>query len=78
MAVGGIDYAPVRLSGVETALTGAEFDEGAVETAGIAAASIACEGDEVSPAEFRKHIAGVLVRRALRKAWTRAKGGDHG
>ena len=75
IAVGGIDFAPVRLVEAEAALAGAILDRDALDAAGGIARALACEGDEVSPSEFRQHLAGVLVRRALKTAADRAKDG---
>jgi carbon-monoxide dehydrogenase medium subunit len=73
IAVGGIDFAPVRLANVETGLVGNPLNAAALAEAEKAAAARACEGDVVNPPEFRAHIAGVLVRRALVKAAARAR-----
>lgn len=77
IAVGGVHYAPIRLRGIEAALQDAPFNDEAIEAAGQAASALPCEGDDVSPADFRQHVAGVLVRRALRSAALRARG-KHG
>jgi carbon-monoxide dehydrogenase medium subunit len=77
IALGGVDYAPVRLAEAEEALAGKPFDDAALDAAARIASSLTCEGDEVSPAEFRQHLAGVLVRRALRKAADRTNGAHH-
>ena len=77
IAVGGIGFAPVRLTAAEAALVDGEVDEAWFAAAAAAAAAIPCEGDEVSPPWFRQHLLGVLVRRALATAAVRA-GGRHG
>lgn len=73
IAIGGVDYAPIRLTDMESSLTGQVLDDSAIDAAGQAASALPCEGDVVSPPEFRKHLAGVLVRRALRQALLRAR-----
>jgi CO/xanthine dehydrogenase FAD-binding subunit len=73
IAVGGIDYAPVRLAEAEAELAGKLLDDKVLDTVGKIAAALPCQGDEVSPPEFRQHLCGVLVRRALRKAMDRVK-----
>lgn len=73
VVLGGVDYAPIRLREAEVTLTGKPFDDKALEAATAIAAAQPCEGDAVSPPEFRQHLAGVLVRRALRKALERSK-----
>jgi carbon-monoxide dehydrogenase medium subunit len=76
IAVGGVDYAPIRLTEAESALLGKPANAETFDRAAEIAATLPCEGDEVSPAEFRQHLAGVLTRRALARAATRA-GGRH-
>lgn len=73
IVLGGVDYAPIRLLEAEAALAGKRFEEKTVEAAVAIAAARRCEGDEMSPPEFRQHLAGVFVRRALRKAMERTK-----
>ncbi len=64
----GVGPTPIRLSGAEAAVAGTELDEGALEEAARAAAG------EVSPfsdlhadEEYRRHLVGVLLKRALRR-----------
>ncbi len=78
IALGGVSFAPIRLTQAEAALMHKAVDEGSLAAAAAIAEATDCEGDEVSPPEYRRHLAGVLVRRALRKAADRAKGGRHG
>jgi carbon-monoxide dehydrogenase medium subunit len=73
IVLGGVDYAPIRLLEAEAALAGERLDEKTLEAAAAIAAARPCDGDEVSPPEFRQHLAGVFVRRALRKAMERTK-----
>jgi carbon-monoxide dehydrogenase medium subunit len=77
IAIGGVDSVPVRLAEAEKALTGRSFDGDALDAAARIAWALPCEGDEVSPPEFRQHLAGVLVRRALIKAADRTNGAHH-
>jgi carbon-monoxide dehydrogenase medium subunit len=77
IAVGGVDYAPIRLAEAESSLIGKTGNPETFDRAAAIAASLPCEGDEVSPAEFRQHLAGVLTRRALARAAARA-GVRHG
>ena len=73
ITLGGVDFAPIRLLEAEAALVGKRLDDKALEAAAAIAAVRPCEGDEVSPAKFRQHLAGVFVRRALHKAMGRTK-----
>lgn len=72
IAIGGVDYAPIRLTEAEEVLSGAAAELNALTRAAAIAAALPCEGDEVSPADFRQHLAGVLTARALRRAAERA------
>lgn len=73
IAIGGLGAAPVRLSSAESLLLGHPCDAGRVAEAGRAAAELRADGDEVYPAEYRRHLAGVLTRRALEKASERGR-----
>jgi len=73
VALGGVDYAPIRLREAEAALTGKPLNAKALEAAAAIAGAQPCEGDEVSPPEFRQHLASVLVRRAILKALEHTK-----
>lgn len=74
IALGGVGYAPIRLAEAEQALRGMPFDGRAVTTVKSIAAQTPCEGDEVSPPDFRRKLCGVLAGRALKIAAERAKG----
>jgi carbon-monoxide dehydrogenase medium subunit len=74
IAVGGVHYAPIRLQDIETTLQDASFNDEAIEAAVQAASELPCYGDDVNPANFRQHVAGVLVRRAMRRAALHARG----
>ena len=78
VVLGEVNYAPIRLIEAEVALSGKCLDEKALDAAAAIAAVRPCEGDEVSPPEFRQHLAGVFVRRALRKAMERTKASING
>jgi len=72
IAIGGVDYAPIRLTEAENSLRGETAGAEAFARAAAVAAALRCEGDEVSPADFRQHLAGVLTGRALSRAAERA------
>ncbi len=71
----GVGPTPVRIKEAEAALEGQKFEEGLL--AGIArlvADRLDPESDIQASAEYRKHVAGVLTRRALAAAAARASG----
>jgi aerobic carbon-monoxide dehydrogenase medium subunit len=72
IAVGGIDYSPMRLVEAENAITGHYPTRDLFQTASELTASLDCEGDELYPAEYRRDLCGVLVERALAQAAERA------
>jgi carbon-monoxide dehydrogenase medium subunit len=61
----------------EAALIGNAPDAGVIEGAALAAAA-SCNPvtDQRGPAEYKRHLAGELTRRALRRAVARARGGE--
>lgn len=71
-AGGGVGETPVRCSAAESVLTGAKPDEAHIETAGQAVAEeLDPLTDHRASAEYRKAMAGVLLKRALGAAITR-------
>ena len=75
IAVGGGLPAPVRLPAIEQELAGKTLDAALVESvAGKVAGMIEPQSDFRGSAQYRKHISGVLVRRALEEAYRMAKG----
>ena len=60
----------------EAALIGNQPSDAAIESAAAAAAA-SCNPttDQRGPAEYKRHLAGELTRRALRRAIARAQGG---
>lgn len=73
IAIGGLGPAPARLQAAESMLVGHSWDAERVRYAAQAATKLPCGGDEVNPAEYRRHLAGVLTRRALNKAYERGR-----
>jgi carbon-monoxide dehydrogenase medium subunit len=63
----------VRATAAEAALTGHKWEAALAERAGAAASALPAGGDEAYPADYRRHLAGVLTRRALATAAERAK-----
>lgn len=73
IAIGGIDFAPIRLLEAEERLLGKALDDAALAEAASIASALPAEGDAAYPADFRQHIAGVLVKRAMLKSAARAQ-----
>ncbi len=71
LTVGGIGAAPVRVSAGEAALIGEAGSEVLFRAAAEEARKIDAIGDVHAPASYRQHLAAVLIRRALAKAWAR-------
>lgn len=69
VVLGGVGGTVVRVTQAEQVLAGAELSEGAFAEAGAAAAgAIDPPSDLNGPPEYRRHLASVLVRRALVRA----------
>jgi CO/xanthine dehydrogenase FAD-binding subunit len=74
----GVGDRAVRASGAEETLRGRVPDDDAVAEAAAAVASeIDPTGDIHASADYRRHVATVLTRRALTTAVERARGGAH-
>jgi len=71
VTVSGVGPAPVRLSETEAALAGAAGSEDLFRAACESARRIEALEDVHAPASYRQHLAAVLARRALVKAWSR-------
>lgn len=78
LALSGVAETPVRAREAEAVLVGRVPDDGALAAAAEAAtAGLSPPSDLHGSSAYRRHVAGVLVRRALRAAAERA-GGDRG
>lgn len=76
IALAGVGPAPVRAREAEEVLRGERPGPAPLaEAARRVQASVAPESDVHATAEYRRHLAGVLTRRALEWAWVRALGG---
>jgi carbon-monoxide dehydrogenase medium subunit len=65
---------PLLAEAADQALTGTPADDGAIEKAVAAAVAITDPASDLrGPTEFKKHVAGVMVARALRRARERAR-----
>jgi carbon-monoxide dehydrogenase medium subunit len=76
IAIGGATANPVRASAAESAITGRKADAGAIAAAADKAAEAITNplGDHYASAEYRRHLASVLTKRALTAAVQRAGG----
>ena len=73
MCVGGISHGPVRMPTAEAALLGRKLDEQAIDAAAQCCADIPAEDDPYNSAAYRKHLATGLAKRAVTRAYARAK-----
>jgi carbon-monoxide dehydrogenase medium subunit len=74
VALSGVDLVPVRASKAEAALVGQTPDDATLAAAADAAvADLHPSTDLHGSSAYRKHIAGVLIRKAVRIAATRAR-----
>ena len=73
----GVDGTPVRAVEAEEMLVGRRPDQGALEEmAGLVSEGLDPESDIHASAQYRKEVGGVLARRALTSAISRAEGGS--
>lgn len=78
VAVGGVTHKPTRMTAAETALTGNRLDESTLENAAQAAMQELGDdliGDHFAPVDYRRAMAGVYLKRAIRAA-RRPSGSD--
>ena len=75
VTVGGASEVPVQLEEAAAGLIGEVGSPLLFDAASRHAESIEAVGDMHAPANYRQHLAAVLVRRALARAWTRAVDG---
>lgn len=75
VAMMGVGDTPLRRPEAEAALVGKSLSDGVVADAVRAACqTLEPNADLHASPEFRRHLAGVLTERTLRKAWQRAAG----
>lgn len=74
LTIGGVGAAPVRMSDIEQALIGQSGDEEKLRELCEAGREIDALGDVYASSEYRRHLATVMSRRALVKAYDRATG----
>lgn len=73
LALCGVAAGPVRLFDAERSLIGLPMDNQALDLAGDAAREIDALSDAHVSSDYRRHLAGVLVRRAISTAFSRTK-----
>lgn len=74
VTLGGVGPAPLRATAVEEAIVGNAGSEEFFKEACESCRSIDAMGDVYASTEYRQHLAAVMSRRALVKAWDRAAG----
>ena len=72
LTVGGVGAAPVRMTSIEEALIGQTGDEEKLRELCETCREIDALGDVYASSEYRQHLATVMSRRALVKAYKRA------
>ncbi|MDB5508475.1 MAG: molybdopterin dehydrogenase [Hyphomicrobiales bacterium] len=76
IAFGGIQGAPVRFAKAEEALPGRPWSAAVGETLRRLVPELACDGDDLYPADYKRDLCGSLLVRAMTKAAARAGGRD--
>ncbi|MDA0653417.1 MAG: xanthine dehydrogenase family protein subunit M [Proteobacteria bacterium] len=74
LTVGGVGAAPLRMGAIEQALIGETGDEDRLRDLCESCREINAMGDVYASTEYRQHLATVMSRRALVKAYGRAAG----
>lgn len=74
IAIGGLGPAPRRIDAAEAEFVGRSWNSSLADDIAAIVAACPAEGDALYPGDYRQHIAGVLTRRALDKAFARAQG----
>jgi carbon-monoxide dehydrogenase medium subunit len=76
IALTNVGITPLFAEAASAALVGSAVDAAAVEAAAEAAVDITDPASDLhGPAEYRKHAAGIMTRRAIEAALARARGG---
>ena len=79
IVLGAVAPTPIRARGAEGLLDGAKYDEGIFEKAAeLASRETKPISDVRCSAEYRREASRVLVKRAIERAWRRAKEGAEG
>jgi carbon-monoxide dehydrogenase medium subunit len=76
VALTNVGITPLYAEAAAAALTGTAVDAAAIEAAVEAAVAITDPAADLrGPVEYRRHVAGVMTRRAIETARARATGG---
>ncbi len=73
VAVGGFGSGPMRVPEIENALNEKALTDSAIDTAKSIACKLPADSDLHNSAEYKRHIAGVLLGRAIQRAHQRAE-----
>jgi len=74
IGLGGVGPIPLRAHAAEAVLNGKKLDDGALKAANAAQAELLEPlTDTLYSADYKRHVAGVLMQRTLRKAFDRAR-----
>ena len=75
IAIGAVGPTPIQVDAAAKALVGRKLDEAALAAAAAASSAAAQPISDVrGPADYRRHLAGVLTRRSIEIAARRARG----
>jgi carbon-monoxide dehydrogenase medium subunit len=76
IAIGGVSTVPLRGGAAEALLAGTQGDDAAIENAVATCDDIEALGDFHGSADYRKSVARSILRKVLKSAIARAKGGS--
>ena len=77
IAMTNLSDTPVWSEAAGQALIGTQVDSASIKAAVAAMlADIDPQQDNRGPVEFKRHVAGVILTRAIERAWSRANGGQ--
>ncbi|WP_245293104.1 hypothetical protein [Rhizobium acidisoli] len=69
----GVGETPLRLEEIEGIIEGTDVSEPVLDTVADRLAGILTPSTDIhASADYRRHLSGVLAKRALRAAWSRA------
>ncbi len=75
----GVGDTPMRMPDAEAALDGQACDEQTLDAVVAAVRNaVQPDGDLHASGDYRRHLVGVLVRRAVKDAWKRAQANGQG